>query len=96
MRILWERSDFPLERVFFSKASAPRDPADLQMSHYVVDPATGFVTHKTCTYCSQEQGRFVWYLISTMGFRIMGDRTLRTQAQCPGCRGRYSKLKRVA
>ena len=96
MRILWERDDFPPERVFFSKAVAPKDPADLSKSHYCVDHATGFVTHKTCTHCSQQQGRFVWYTLSHMGFRVMADHSIRTQAQCPGCRGRYPKLKCVA
>jgi hypothetical protein len=95
MKVIWEREDVNPERIFMSKVVHPRNPSDLRYSHYVIDPQTLEVTHKTCTRCSQEQGRFVWYLIEQFGYRIMENHSILPQAQCSPCRGR-GRLRLVA
>jgi hypothetical protein len=95
MKVIWEREDVNPERIFMSKVVHSRNPSDLRYSHYVIDPQTLEVTHKTCTRCSQEQGRFVWYRIEQFGYRIMENNSILPQAQCSPCRGR-GRLRLVA
>lgn len=94
MQVIWEREDFPQERVYTTRAHHPKNETDLAKSHYRIDYETGVVTHKTCTKCSQAQGRFVWLPIAKFGHRVMEDHSVRPQPQCKHCRG--SRTRRAA
>jgi len=86
--IIWEREDFPQDKVLASKAHHPKDRSDLGKSHYVWSELEGKITHKTCTRCSQEHGRLVWYLIDLFSYRILEGNKIRPQAQCVQCRSK--------
>jgi len=85
MLIIWEKEDFKDERTFASKVHQPKDAKDLRFSHYFYSRTEDRITYKTCTRCSQEADRFIWYPIEAFGHRIKDGKIL-PQPQCTRCR----------